>query len=133
MSYIAIVIALPDDQGVVKVSRRRAQEDADSLGFLQGIVGGYLEHLSSPDGRLDFWFHEEGKMEHLRLPINNVATDLLWLVHPAFRGQDVLVGNVVLTGHKGPETADAPEGLWERLAAMNWQCRIEFNDELSDE
>jgi Domain of unknown function (DUF3846) len=131
--YTAIVIEIPDDDDVVHIRRRRAPEgDGASLRFMQGIVGGYIEHLGMPDGKLDVWLNEEGKLEGL--PINDVATNLLWQWDPRFRGQDVLVGNVVLTGNKGPETWDVPEGVWENLqkACPAWLCQVEFVDETDE-
>lgn len=123
--YTAVVIGLPMDSKVVV---RKVQVDGkQSLKFLQKAVGGYIEHLSMPDGELDLWLNEEGKLEGL--PINSVATDLLWLLHPAFRGQDVLVGPIVLTGHDGPETASIPEGFWNYLKELPWQGQIEFIEE----
>lgn len=137
--YTAIVIELPDDEGIVTITRKRAPAgDGASLKFLQGAVGGYIEHLCTPydgpantwPGKLDFWMNEEGKL--VGLPINNVATDFLWSVWPAFRGEDVLCGNVVLTGNKAPENADVPNGVWERLKAMPWLVTVVFVDEAEE-
>jgi hypothetical protein len=119
--YTAAVIELPDENGAVTI-RKIEVAGANSLTFLQQTVGGYIEHLFSEDRTVDFWMNEEGKLE--RLPVNNVATDLLWLLHPAFVGRDVLVGPVVLTGNNGPETASIKPGLWEWLTALKWDLPV---------
>jgi hypothetical protein len=135
--YTAIVINLPDDEGKVRIEKVTCPAgDQASLGFLQGIVGRdapghYIEHVNSADDRIDFWLNEEGKL--YGLPINNVATDILWALNPAFRGQDVLVGNVVLTSHQGPETASVPDGFWDRLRRITFLgYEIEFVDGQAD-
>ena len=60
-----------------------------SLAELQAIVGGYLEALRAPDGRIVF-LNEDGK--RLQLPINYSAT---WLLRHQIGG-DHIVGDVVL-------------------------------------
>jgi hypothetical protein len=126
MSYTAVVIELPDEKGLA-VFRKVDVSGGDSLSFLQKQVGGYIERVSSADGTVDLWVDEEGKLKSY--PINNCATDLLWLLNPIFQGQDVLCGNVVLTGHKGPETASLPDGLWDLLKQMTWQLPVVFIEE----
>jgi hypothetical protein len=118
--YTAIVIELPDDDGVVQIKRVTAKGDD----FLGQAVGGWIEHLATEDGKTDFWVNEEGKIHGL--PVNFVATDVLralypWRpeqVWPGGPGEPFMVGNVVLTGNRGPETASVPDGVWERLQAM---------------
>lgn len=57
---------------------------------LQGYVGGYIEALRAPDGRLAF-LNEDGK--RLGLALNRAATELFrFIIHP----DDVIVGNVIL-------------------------------------
>ena len=127
-AYTAIVIDVPDDNGIVTVTRKSAPGgDGASLRFLQDAVGGYIEHLCEPKGRVDFWFNDEGKIHGL--PLNGMATELLGAFWPEWRGCDVLVGNVVLTGNRGPDTASAPDGLWEVLQKMNWLATVVFVDE----
>ena len=128
--YTAVVIHLPNNDGVVEIERITVPDgDFAGLGFLQKMVGGYIEHVASADGSLDFWLNEEGKLPPNNLPVNNVATDLLWLVNSAFRGVDVLVGNVVLTGHNREETASIPDGWWELLQQQKWQVPVKFIEE----
>lgn len=116
--YTAVVIELPDGDGVV-VMRKVQVAEGDSLAFLQRITGGYIEHLYSQDGKIDFWMNEEGKLAGL--PVNAVASELLYQLHPAFRGHDFLVGNVVLTSNTpSGDTASIPAGFWEQLQAMEW-------------
>ena len=130
--YIAVVIELPNEDRVVRFRRVRCPAgDGASLKFLQKVVGGYIEHIGTPDGQYDYWVNEEGKLQGLR--INNCATDLLGTMWPDWRGWDVLCGNVVITGNKGPETVDAPEGLWEMLQRAEWLNRVEFVDEIEGE
>jgi hypothetical protein len=125
----AIIIGLPDEYGEVEVKRAQVPSgDRDGLRFLQTAVGGYLEHLGVPKRNVDIWVNEEGK--NVGLPMNSVATDLLWTLAPDFTGQDVLVGTVVITGHNGPETASVPEGLWEELQEMPWRAEVTWVDEL---
>lgn len=73
------------------------QMDATDGRALPNAVGGYIEMVTSADGRLVFWVNENGKLDGL--PFNGVATKLLWRFNPAFLGQDFLCGPVVLTGN----------------------------------
>lgn len=59
----------------------------DQLRVLQEAVGGYIEIVYAPDGKL-LIIDEEGKLKGK--PVNTLAT-LMWQ-HPS----DVLVGDVVL-------------------------------------
>jgi hypothetical protein len=136
--YTAIVINLPDDDGLVRIEKRTCPPgDMASLNFLQGVVGGYIEHLATSDGATDFWMNEEGKLDGL--PVNDVATDVLRLLYPWSReqvwpggpGEPYLVGNVVLTGNNRAETASVPDGTWELLRGFRWvrQYHIQFVEE----
>lgn len=58
---------------------------------LYRLVGGYLECIRLPDGRI-MWFDEEGKLKGK--PPNMVATFMALDVLPI---GDVIVGNVVIT------------------------------------
>lgn len=62
---------------------------AFTLAELQALVGGYIEALRAPDGRIAF-LNEDGK--RLELPINGSAT---WLFRLQLPG-DYIVGDVVL-------------------------------------
>lgn len=70
--------------------------DGAVLEALQGFVGGYVEAQYDTDHTVVFWINEDGK--RLGLPVNGLATAYWWLVNPMFRDQDVLVGDVVITG-----------------------------------
>lgn len=61
-----------------------------TLEELQALVGGYIEAVATPEGRL-MYVNEDGK--HLQLPVNKEATARVrhWLT-PG----DVIVGDVVL-------------------------------------
>lgn len=67
-----------------------------SLDTLQKSVGGWVQAIESNSGETTFWCNEEGKLEGL--PVNKIATIILYDLNPAFRGHDVLCGPVVLTG-----------------------------------
>ena len=62
----------------------------DSLNFLQGIVGGYIElaPYGGSEGFAGVCCDEEGKMKNQ--PINRVATESAGYTH------DVLVGDIIL-------------------------------------
>jgi hypothetical protein len=77
-----------------------------SLKVLQTSVGGYVEAISSATGETTFWCNEEGKLE--RLPVNRAATELLYALNPAYRGYDILVGPVVVTGGTDDEGDTTP-------------------------
>jgi hypothetical protein len=62
-----------------------------TLAEMQHYVGGHLEALRLPDGRIA-WCNEDGK--HLQLPVNETATGMLLLV---LQPWDQLVGDVIIT------------------------------------
>lgn len=128
--FEAVVIGLPEDG---KVTVRKVKVDGDSARWLNQQVGGYFEHLYSEDRKTDFWMNEEGKM--IGLPVNVVGTEVLYDLHPAFRGQDILSGVVVLTGNRGPNTANVPADTWRRVKEIEYRAAaragltIEFVEE----
>ena len=63
---------------------------------LQQRVGGWIEAVSSDDGQVTLWINEEGKL--IGLPINELGTELWYLLNPAAAGYDVLCGPVVVSG-----------------------------------
>lgn len=67
-----------------------------SLESLQGLVGGWIEHVGIRDG-LGMILNEEGKLNCL--PSNFV-----------FRG-DMIVGTAVFVGEDGEEFVDVPEAF----------------------
>jgi hypothetical protein len=70
--------------------------ESQCLRALQGYCGGYVEAQHDAEGQATFWINEDGKA--MRLPVNGLATAYWWLTNPMFRNQDVLVGDVVVTG-----------------------------------
>jgi hypothetical protein len=124
-TFTAVVIELPDEDGETTIRKLDVDKsDNDALNFLQLTVGGYIEVVYSEDGKTCLWMNEEGKLNGLE--INFVATEILYELHPAFAGHDVLVGRVVLTGNRGPNTTSIPAGLWDRLKAMPWDNSVKF-------
>lgn len=121
-AFTAVVITPPED-GVTTVRKVEVPaSDSGSLKFFQEQVGGYIEHLFSEDRKTDFWMNEEGKLEGL--PINIVATEVLYDLHPVFRGQDILNGTVIITGNRGPDTADVPAATWDRIKSMEFPATV---------
>lgn len=129
--FTAVVIEQPTAD--LRVVVRKVKVDGDSTKWLNQQVGGYFEHIYSEDRKTDFWVHDEGKL--IGLPVNVVATEVLYDLHPVFRGQDVLVGTVVLTGNRGPNTGNVPVATWagmrkmQFLAAERAGLTVEFVDE----
>lgn len=74
------------------VSEVTAEAQPKSLSWLQGEVGGLVEHVQL-DGRCELWCHEEGKL--IGLPLNPLAT-LIWELFIG-RGTDQIVGTVLFT------------------------------------
>ena len=135
-TYTAVVIPVPEDGKVTVRKVEIDKADQGSLRFMQAYVGGYIEHVASEDGKTDFWFNEEGKLHGL--PINPVATELLYELYPAFRGHDLLVGPVIVTGNRAPNTANVPAATWELIKRMefphtrNAGISVEIEEEYSD-
>jgi hypothetical protein len=86
----AITMDIAGNYEVVEIDR------GDELSELQGVVGGYVECVTSADEKVTIWVNEEGKLHGL--PPNKMATLVWWKLNPAMRGADVLCGNVVFTG-----------------------------------
>ena len=99
-----------DSGGLYEFRRVSSGEGATSLGFLQGVVGGYIELVRVTD-ELDMWCNEEGKLQGL--PVNEPATALWWALCPEMRNQDVICGPVALTSHDGQgDTTSLPDWIW---------------------
>jgi len=62
-----------------------------SLEALQGIVGGWIEHVQLRDGR-SMWVNEEGLMKGL--PVNVKASEM---------AGRMIVGSVAITPSRGPD------------------------------
>jgi hypothetical protein len=97
----SIVIPADDEQPL-----RQSELPREGLADRQQLVGGYIQgvDVGDPPGRL--YFNEEGK--YMDLPPNKRATLLLWVHNPAFRHQDVIVGDAFLVG---PAKRSADSGV----------------------
>jgi hypothetical protein len=75
--------------------------DDDSLEFLQGKVGGWVqaEGLHGNFEGLSIWVNEEGKMNYL--PVNILGT-VMWEVSYG-KGTDIIQGDVVILGDTDEE------------------------------
>lgn len=62
-----------------------------TLETLQGVVGGWIEHVHLNDGR-SMWVNEEGTMEGL--PVNAKASEM---------AGRMIVGSVAITPSRGPD------------------------------
>ena len=80
----------------------------------QTAVGGYIEKVKMNGHPLVIVADEEGKLK--RLPVNQRATCLWWLLNPEGLGGDILVGDVVVLGaqHHG-DMSDIPKKLIDLL------------------
>lgn len=110
--FNAILIPWDGQPELVRVSH------AESLGYLQGKVGGYIEAAYSADMETTFFCNEEGKLtSDWPERINHRATALWWALNEAMRQQDVLVGTVVITGgaDANGDTLSAPKRITDIL------------------
>jgi len=129
--FKAVVIEVPEG---TKVIVKKVQVEGDSGKWFNQMVGGYFEHLYSEDRKTDFWMNEDGKFNGS--PVNVVATEILYELHPIFRGQDILMGTVILTGNRGPNTGDVPAATWKRIQEMEYPAAaraglvVEFTDDV---
>lgn len=80
---------------------------------LQQRVGGWIEAVAVAGNPADvtLWVNEEGKL--IGLPVNELGTQLWYLLSPQMDGLDVLCGPVVVTGGCDSEgnTLSIPDGL----------------------
>lgn len=83
-----MALLIPARQGAREVTPANGR--SFTLAELQGIVGGHIEAIPAPDGRILF-LNEDGK--RLRLPLNSQATVLM---APQLRHDDWIVGDVIL-------------------------------------
>lgn len=77
----------------------RVEINAEDVSVMQTLVGGTFEVINMIPIKTSIFLNDEGKL--MELPLNRRATLLLWLHVSNFRGQDHLVGDVVLTGLPG--------------------------------
>ena len=68
-----------------------------SLKEMQALVGGYIQVLTSKDGKADIIFDEEGKFKDK--PVNIEATKL-WLGEDIANWYDVIVGDAIVCTNK---------------------------------
>jgi len=83
----------------------------DQVDKMREVVGGHLELLPCPIEGVLIWANEEGK--RLSLPTNLRATVLAGLAN------DMVVGNVVVTGANGPDIAEPPLDIEEHWGGQN--------------
>jgi len=104
---MALLIPATGDMRPVVPPDQRA---AFTLAELQAFVGGHIEVLRIPDGRVAF-LNEEGKL--LNLPHNRLATALL---APQLQAGDWIAGDVVICTltEAGEDTDTADELFGER-------------------
>jgi hypothetical protein len=105
------VIVIPANRRLPPRLERRA---ADDLPGFQALVGGYLEALRLTDPAATLYLNEEGKDR--QLPLNPRATAVAWVHNPAFRGADVIAGDVVLAGP--PDAAGELTAAPDRLVTV---------------
>lgn len=86
---VTAIFVQPGEDGAVS----RLELD-QQLKTYQTLVDGYIETIQA--ARLTFIVDEEGKVKNK--PINEQATRFLYTFAPEWRGQDVLVGPVILIG-----------------------------------
>lgn len=102
----AVVIPASEEYDV-----RKDDIGSSNLPDYQRRVGGLIEHIGFEQPAASMYINEEGKINEL--PINRRATLLLWMHNRAFRYQDVVVGDALLTGPadgKGNDT-NVPDQL----------------------
>jgi hypothetical protein len=98
--HISSIVIPADDEEPL----RRNQLLAGGLADRQQLVGGFIQavNLGEPPARL--YFNEEGKV--MELTPNKRATLLLWVHNPAFRYQDLIVGDAFVVGPVGRRSTD---------------------------
>lgn len=90
-----------------------APEDPEFSAWCNKKVGGWLElHTprNFPRSGVKFWFDEEGKIKHKKMNRRATALSGIW-------PDDMIVGDVIVTGSRGATTAEAPMTLLD-LASM---------------
>lgn len=110
MSTIRAFIIHPDDNQATDGTLPTNMQ----LEALQSTVGGWVEVATSSDGRVYFWFNEEGKIHDL--PVNGLATAIWWAVCPEAVNADTLRGSVVITG--GVDANGATLAIPDDMAEM---------------
>lgn len=116
-------IIIGTDNLIVKAE----MDNENTLGFLQGRVGGLIEHLPFPIRGVDAWINEEGKYaawineegETISgLPKNKLATDIMSNAGMLFDG-DWVAGPMVLTrSNDEGETVGVNEDDFKTLVSL---------------
>jgi hypothetical protein len=101
-------IIIPADN---ELAMRLDEIGASHLPDYQAVTGGLIERVGLDNPPSSLYFNEEGKL--LELPLNRRATLLLWMHNPAFRYQDLIVGDALLVGPADREGYDTnvPDAL----------------------
>ncbi|MBX3100133.1 MAG: DUF3846 domain-containing protein [Salinibacterium sp.] len=117
-------IVIPHD-----ITKALQKVEFQNLADYQAAVGGYIETIQLDDHPLLIVANEEGKIG--RLPLNERATCLWWLLNPAGLGGDELVGDVVLLGPiKRGEITSAPEKIVALiLESKRFQVQVRLSQE----
>lgn len=111
--FTAIEISAPRD-GLTMVSK--VEVDGDSTDFIHASVGSSdIEHRSIEGVRL--WLRKDAVLSE---EPNTVANEVHYWMNPNARGQDLLSGNVAITGTKGSFIASVSRTLWRDLQALPW-------------
>lgn len=110
-TIMAIIIQTDGSANVVDLD--------DDYKAIQAVVGGCFDLVASASGNTSFWVNDEGKL--IGLPVNDVATKMLWDLNPAFVGQDYLVGTVLVTGGADENGDTLPVGIEGLQAAATWR------------
>jgi hypothetical protein len=66
------------------------------LSFMHGVVGGKIEAIDTVSPGLTIWSNDESKMNGSEPNVR--ATLLLWASNSEWRGQDIIMGDVLVTG-----------------------------------
>lgn len=104
-------IPADDDQPITVTALARSDFRA-----IQAVVGGLFDVIDLATSAATLWLNDEGKL--IGLPVNRRATALLWALHSAWAGNDVLCGDVLVTGQPDSQgdTQSVPADLLALLA-----------------
>lgn len=102
----AVVIPLDPDEPI-----RQVEFDQGDIAYMQGIVGGNVDVIDTVvEPRTSIWINDDGRDV---LPTNPRASLYLWAGDARWRGQDVLFGDVLITGTPDEEgsTTSIPDAV----------------------
>lgn len=108
MTLIKGVLIFSDEEKPAEI----VEFDQGDLAAMQRYVGGDIQMTEGFRPDMTFVYNEEGKVHNL--PLNRLATLVLWTHHSAFRDADYLVGDVLIIGPANEvtgETTGVPDEL----------------------